>query len=195
MHLTFDTNCIIDLEESRPAATPLKALISLHDQQKINVRVVAISASERKPNGTYASNFTEFQQKIATIGLGHAEILQPIGYWDIVFFDWCLWADDQMGELDRKIHDILFPQIDFNYGDFCNKRGINPNNVKLSPKWLNAKCDVLAMWCHIYHVGDIFVTSDDNFHKQTKKPALISLGAKNILKPQDALIKLSQNQP
>ena len=98
-----------------------------------------------------------------------------------------------MVELERKIHDILFPQIDFDYSDFCNKKGIDPNNYELTHTWRNAKCDVLTMWCHIISGGDIFVTSDkDHFLKQTKKSALISLGAKDILEPQDALKKISQ---
>jgi hypothetical protein len=194
MYLTFDTNCIIDLEENRPAAPSVTALISLHNQQKIDVRVIAISASERKLNGTYASNFAEFQQKIAAVGLQDVEILRPLGYWDIAFYDWCVRADDQIIEFERKIHKILFPQIDFDYRDFCNNKGINPNSGHIDHQWLNAKCDVLSMWCHIHYDGDIFVTSDRNFHKQTKKPVLIALGAKDILTPQGALVKINQRQ-
>jgi hypothetical protein len=46
--------------------------------------------------------------------------------------------------------------------------------------------DVLSMWCHIYCNGDIFVTGDNHFHK-SKKPQLIKLGAKQILKPNEVL--------
>jgi hypothetical protein len=194
MNLTFDTNCIITLEENRPAAPDLKSLIALHNAQAINVRVVGISASERKADHTYASTFTEFQQKIAAVGLGHMEILQPIAYWDITFFDWSIWADDQMIELERNIHNVLFPRVDFNYLDFCNQRGVDPNNSKIDRKWRNRKCDVLAMWCHIYYNGDIFVTEDENF-TTTKMPDLIVLGARDILAPKNALIKLNQMQP
>lgn len=118
MKLTLDTNCIIDLEESRPAASSLQALLSLHDNQQIDLRVVAISASERKPDGTYATNFAEFRQKIALVGLGNVEILAPICYSGMAFVDWCLLADEQMVELERKIHEILFPNIDFATGVF-----------------------------------------------------------------------------
>ncbi|SRR5712692_1274046 len=194
MNLTFDTNCIITLEENRPAAPDLKTLISLHNSQAINVRVIGISASERKTDHTYASTFTEFQQKIAAVGLGHMEILQPIAYWAITFFDWSIWADDRMIDLERAIHNVLFPQDDFNYLDLCNKRGIDPNSSKIDRKWRNRKCDVLAMWCHIYYNGDIFVTEDENF-TTTKMPDLIALGAGDILEPKDALIKINHAQP
>lgn len=108
MKLTLDTNCIIDLEENRPAASSLQTLISLHDNRQIDLRVVAISASERKPDGTYATNFTEFRQKIGLVGLGHVEILAPICYLGMAFVDWCLLADEQMVELERNIHEVLF---------------------------------------------------------------------------------------
>ena len=52
MNVTLDTNCIIALEENRPTAPFLRHLISLHDAKTISLRVVAISASERKPDGT-----------------------------------------------------------------------------------------------------------------------------------------------
>ncbi len=50
-------------------------------------------------------------------------------------------------------------------------------------EWRRDKCDVLSLWCHIWYQGDVFVTADKNFHKATKKPALIKLGAKSILRP------------
>lgn len=44
---TLDTNCIIDLEESRPDAPHLKKMIVDHNKGKIDLAVVAISASEK----------------------------------------------------------------------------------------------------------------------------------------------------
>ena len=41
-------------------------------------------------------------------------------------------------------------------------------------RWLNAKCDVQALWCHIREGDGVFVTSDRNFHKVTKKSRLAS---------------------
>jgi len=192
MNVTLDTNCIIDLEEGRDAAPYIKVLIDMHENRRINLRVVAISASERKPGGKYASNFAEFKDKIATVGLANAEILKPIGYWGITFWDWCVWAGDDIVDLERKIHEILLPNIDFIYGDFCRKHGLDPASVETDKRWRNATCDVLALWSHIYHGGGIFVTTDRNFHKKTKKYALIDLGAGNILRPKDTVARLSK---
>jgi hypothetical protein len=190
MKLTLDTNCIIDLEQNSPMALSLQGLIFLHNNQKINLRVAAISASERKPDRTYASTFAEFQQKIAAVGLGNVEILAPIAYSGITFAEWCLSADEEMVELERKIQEILFPAIDFDYE--THDADTNDDNIDVRRR--NAKCDVLAIWCHITYDGDIFITSDRNFFKKTKKPRLIALGAKDILTPQDAFAKLEATQ-
>jgi len=53
--------------------------------------------------------------------------------------------------------------------------------------WKNAKCDVLALWSHIWYGSGIFVTGDNNFLKKTKKPALITLGAGEIAKPEEVI--------
>jgi hypothetical protein len=46
---------------------------------------------------------------------------------------------------------------------------------------------VLTLWSHIRYNGDIFVTNDSNFHKQTKKPRLVELGCGKILTPSEAV--------
>ena len=191
MNLTFDTNCIVDLEQKNGNAFPaLEILRNLHNEGKVNIAVVAISASERVQGGTYASSFVDFKKKLAAAGLERVNILQPICYWDITFFDWCLYADEQMVELERKIHEILFPEISFNYADFCKRVKLDSNGDTTDPKWRNTKCDVLGMWSHINEGREIFVTSDRNFRKQTKKPRLIALGAGNISTPQDTVLLL-----
>ncbi|MDH5378361.1 MAG: hypothetical protein OEX00_08565 [Gammaproteobacteria bacterium] len=155
----------------------------MHSNQEINLRVVAISASERKPDGTYVSHLNEFKERIAAVGLADIEILATIFYWGIAFWDYSLWSGEALMELERKIQGILFPKIELEYVDFCKKHGPDPDNEKVWRKWVNAKCDVLALWSHIWYGGDIFVTRDQNFHKETKKLQLNALGAGKILKP------------
>lgn len=196
INVTLDTNCIIDLEEERPAAPCIRLLMDMHAHQTIKLAVVAISASERKPNGTYASSFDEFKAKIAAVGLARVEVLKPIAYWGITFWDWCLWGGEQTTHLERKIHRILFPEVEFTYEQFCRDRGLDPTSGERAPKWRNAKCDVLALWSHIWHGGGIFVTSDSDFHQKTKKPALLDLGAGDIdiMKPGDAVTALTKSR-
>ena len=181
MRITLDTNAVIDLEESGPAAVDLRELIRLHADGRITVCVSKIAASERDRNSNGHPDYNRFLKKLQAIGLGNAELLTPLGYFDVTFWDNCLSAGPDDEALANKIWDILFP----------GWRG-QPN---LPPdKGRNALCDVANMWCHIKHRGDVFVTRDQNFHKATKKPDLIALGARNILEPSQTLHLIRQAQ-
>lgn len=192
-NITIDTNCIIDLEEERQSVKYIRSLIKMHKEDRIKLMVVAISASERKQDRTYASSFGEFTKKLEKIGLGDVEILKPMCYLGICFFGKSLFSCEEMEQSEEKIHSVLFPKIEFKYEDFCLARGLEINRKFPNPKWLNAKCDVQCMWSHIHYQGDIFVTNDKNFHKKTKKAALISLGAGDILIPKEVVFYLENN--
>jgi len=182
MRLTLDTNCIIDVEENRPNTPYVKALAVLHQTGRIIVGVPAIGASERQREGGYAKSFSEFEMKLKSIDLDSLELLMPIGYLGITFIDFCLLADHK-DSLEYDIHKVLFPNIEFQWNDYSLIHG-GPTDIA-DKKWRNAKCDVLAMWCHIRNKGDIFVTSDKNFHK--KATQLKSLGSEIISFPKDAV--------
>ena len=184
--LTLDTNCLIDVEEGRPAALSIKSLWDAHDDGKIQVRLVGISASERQPGGIFAPTIEVFLSKVEALGVGHLDILKPVGIWDVTYWDWMLWGPEGAEELLQEIHAILFPNMPFDYADYCMSAGINPKDEPLDGKWRNARCDVVALWTHIYYGGDVFITSDQNFHRAMKKPRLIALGAGDIMKPDEA---------
>jgi hypothetical protein len=187
MKITLDMNCIVALEENRPEAPFLQQLISLHNAGSVNLRVTAISGAERRLDRVYSENFAEFKQKIAAIGLEDIEIFPTLAYVGLAFLDFCILAGEEEIASERRIHEILFPTIEFDYSQYCKHRGIEAAGDIVDPKWRNAKCDVLTLWGHINFGGDIFVTSDRNFHKQTKKARLISLGAGMILTPQETV--------
>lgn len=195
MKVTLDINCIIDLEEGRPAAPFIQDLISLHKAEKINLRVTAISGAERQPDGTYPDSFMTFKQKVAATGLDVLEIFPNLAYLGMAFVGLCYTVGEETAEFERQIHEILFPTIEFDYTEYCKRLGIDPAHDEVDPRWRNAKCDVLTMWGHIRFEGDIFVTSDENFHKQSRKPRLISLGAGKILKPHEAVSFLNSITP
>jgi hypothetical protein len=116
-----------------------------------------------------------------------------MAYWDISFWDQCLWPDEAMRKLEHEIHSILFPTVPFLWEDYCRSNSLDPLDPPPNPstgkwqKWRNCKCDVQAIWSHIHHKRDVFVTSDTNFHKADKKEALIALGAGRIEHPDGAL--------
>ncbi len=196
--VTLDTNCIIDLEEKRPNAQAISDIVHLNDQQMIEVRLVAASGYEKQRGETCYTNFDGFLEKIRPLGLSDLIILAPLFYVGVSALGYSMVADEPMVLFEQKIHDILFPSMPFDYNEFCTLMKVDPNhshfpNSTTDAKWINAKCDVQAMWCHIYYNGNVFVTNDTNFHKETKKARLLEIGAGAIVRPYEAVQLLKEH--
>jgi len=161
----------------------------MHPDQII-LCIPAIAASENQRGGRLHTNFAHFQQFLADIGCQRCELLCPMAYSDISFLDYAILSDDEMATLERRIHGILFPNIPFGYSEYCERFGLDSDAGAVDRKWRRAKCDVQAMWCHIYYNGDVFVTQDNNFHKATKRDRLVTLGAREILRPSNCVSRL-----
>ncbi len=169
-------------------------LIQMHKKGKIKLRLGAISASEKLPKGNKFANFEEFEERINRVGLSKLELLKPIGYWDITFHDWCVYSGEKLAKLEKEIQEIIHPNYEVNFNDHCKKYGYEQTDLKILAKWLNAKCDVLAMWCHIWYNGDIFVSSDGHFFGKKKDP-LLKLGSGDILRPDESVTLLTNKLP
>lgn len=182
---TLDTNCLIDVEERRAGAKAVRALADAHAAGMAEVAVVAIAASEKQKDGKQLQNFADFEARLSALQLGHLEILNPMLYGGITFWDHSLWVSEPMVVLEKAIHEILFPTIKY-----------LPEHVEARDddlrKWRNAKCDVQAYWAHVYGERDIFVTTDANYYKATKMPRLLAFGAHptKIVRPIDAALLL-----
>lgn len=187
-NVTLDNMCIIDLEQNREDASQIKRLIQMHHDKEISLRVVAASASELKQGGeTHPQHFDEFKQRITSTGLGAVKILPTLWYVGVSFVGYCLVGGGWLSKLEEEIQGILFAEDEMEYPDFCRKHRYDEKTKEEWNEWLRRKCDVLTLWSHIWYDGDIFVTRDDNFFKQTKKPKLIELGAGKILRPTDTV--------
>lgn len=178
--VTLDVNCLINLKNMTCQWKAVQQIIKLHKQGKVIVCVSAISASEyqigKKPK---YKDFTDF---LASIYCGDLFEIYPMIYSNVTYFDHCYFTDTDNVEFERKIHNILFPKIEFEYDEYCKVRGIKFSEEDIDKKWLNAKCDVQILWSHINVGNDIFITEDTNFLK-SKKTALIKLGSKKIITP------------
>ena len=195
--LTFDTNCLIDLELGAGGISHLRGLLAAHDANRITVAISAAAASERLPGGLFAPNFSAFQQRASRLSARPIILLRPLCYFDITYLDWSLLADEHLAAQEEAIHRVLFPTIEFKWRDHATKHGIQPETPAASSqkellRWRNKKCDTLAMWCHIHYGNAVFVTRDSNFLKASKKKALIALGARQILTPSEAAALLRQ---
>jgi hypothetical protein len=187
MLFTIDTNCIIDLERDSEFAPPLRELVAAHRRGDAEVAVPVVAASEVQRNGLYLENFGQFEERLAQAGLDELPLIHPIAYWGISFYGLGYLADDAMVQLERKIHAVLHPSVPFEY---LSRTNHTTGTEEPDPKWRNAKCDTQALWSHVYHKRDVFVTRDENFLKKTKLAALAALGAGQILIPRDAAVLL-----
>lgn len=192
LKVTLDLNCIISLEKNDARASDLRKLINLHDCGKIILSVPAASASERKPDNTYARHINEFTSRLAPLGLGDVEILHTIAYFGLCFVGYAYLGGGKLAELEKEIQEVLFPKLDLKFSDF-RKKHPELEEDKAWRRWANKKCDVLGMWSHIWHHGDIFVTSDErHFLRQTEKGKLENLGAGRVFLPDRALSHITE---
>jgi hypothetical protein len=160
--LLLDTNCLIDLDEERePRASDLRRIVEKFRRGHLELVAAAISASENAPPGTEKA-FELFIDRLGRIGLAGIRLLHPMGYWGVTFWNQALWVNDEMKELEARIHAILAPNLAMDDGS--NHR-----------KWVNTKCDVQMVWCHLWHQTDALITSDGDI--LSKADALVGLGA------------------
>ena len=89
-----------------------------------------------------------------------------------------------MIRLERSVHEVLHPSVEFEYPAFCQAGGIDPTASRTGGRWRNAKCDVLVAWTHIHHRGHILATQDADFLKKADK--LAQLGAGRVVSPAEA---------
>ena len=176
MKLTLDHNVVIDLANRSPNVDGLRQLMADGTHQ---AHVVEIGASEMRQRGIRPVRFDLFEQLLDEAGLYTASRLAPMMIWDLTFWDHGLWSDEQMAAEAKEIEDVLFgesPAIDI--------KGEPDDSPKVAA-WLNRVCDVQSMWCHLHYGNEVFVSSDRNFHKATKLPRLLSLGAGRIARPEE----------
>ena len=176
MKLTLDHNVVIDFVIGSSRAASLKKLLKDPSSQ---AHVVEIGASEMRKFGVKPDRYDLFEQLLSQAGLAELPRLAPMAIWDVTFWDHALWCDDTMSNQAKQIEDILF-------GDS------QPINIASEPEgspklvaWLNRICDIQSIWCHLHYKNEVFVTSDGNFHKATKLPRLLALGAGRIARPDE----------
>ena len=174
LNVTFDTNCIIALEENeQPTADALRRIVRSAPEQKLRVRVVAISASERPRRGATPPGFDDFERRIANAGLESlVEVLAAPAIWDVTFWDESEWTSEADDANEELIHRILFPNKLFDLSG------------ELEGQRLNRMIDTWALLTHLNHGGGAFVTADRNFH--TKKTSLEHRFDTSILTPAEA---------
>jgi hypothetical protein len=183
---TLDTNCLIDVDDDRPAKPFVLALLAAAKARTADVAMVASSASERQPGGGHLANIGEFQQRMEDLGFGHLVLLQPIGRWDLSFYDHCIYASPEQSAREELIFRTLFPNTEPSWVAYAQGKGLSEDDLtsRGAWDWRNRLCDVQAFWTHHEYKRDVFVTSDQNFSDRILK--VPDFGSARILTPQQA---------
>jgi hypothetical protein len=176
MKLTLDHNVIVDFANRSPNVEHLRELIADGSYQAF---VVEIGASEMRQRGIQPDRYDLFEQLLFEAGLASLPRLSPMVISDVTFWDHALWSDKAMASQADKIEEILFG------GSPPFVLAGAPEDSRWVAARLNRICDVQTMWCHLYYGNEVFVTSDRNFHKVTKLPRLLELGAGRVSKPEE----------
>jgi len=184
---TLDSSCIEAIDEGRAEVKFIRTLADAHIAGKAKVAVVALSAAEKRQAGFYFDDFDAFRYHLAAVDLARLDILKPMVCFDISFPDWCIEPDTGMAALQKQIHDILFPQSEFEWPDYADANGFDPDSLSPYGDWRRQKCAILEMGAHISSKRDVFVTADAEFHKPAKAAALLKLGAGRIERPAQAV--------
>ena len=171
MKITFDHNCVIHLENGGETADRIRSIV---DNPAHRSFVVNVGASEMQRFGVRPDNYGAFEELLTRVGIAHLPRLDPIGIWNVTFWDHSVFAGDEDAKLLQSIQTILFPPDELADDAHMDQR-----------KALNRLCDALTMWCHISFRNDMFLTTDGNFVKATKRSRLVELGAGVIRHPRD----------
>jgi hypothetical protein len=127
MRITLDTNCLVDLELKEGAYIDLQKIISAYNLGNIEVSVPGIGASERLKGGSFASSFTVFQERLRRLSHKELNILKPLLYLGISYLNWSILAGENTVDLERNIHNVLFPKHEFIWSDQARLLGLDPN--------------------------------------------------------------------
>jgi len=126
-----------------------------------------------RERGVAPDLYEKFEELLSEAEIQDLTRLDPMGMYDVTFWDRCVYADDNMTKLSDEIEMVLFG----------SRLSVMPTDGLNSPagrKWLNRLCDAHSLWCHIYYGNEVFLTSDRNFMKESKLHRLLSLGAGQI---------------
>jgi len=157
------------------------------------LHVSEIAASENQRGGRPLETFAIFEAWLERLDCSDLFRIHPLMYWDIAFHGHALWGGDpNSATLEVAIHNVIHPEITFDYTEHSRRRGIPPTQRPAERRWLNAKCDVQAVWSHIHAGNDVFVTEDRGLLRPARRSALLALGAGDITTPEQASSALTE---
>ncbi len=168
--------CLIDLENRTGQAEAIRELITLHRARKIQVFVSAVPQPQNVTGKVVPENSEEFEARLKELGID--DLPSVADRTELSSWGAAVYSAENDGLRDR-INSVVQSTVD---------------TLTLTRKERNVICNVDGLAAHIRSGHDIFVTSDQHFRKATRRQALVALGAKGILTPEEALAKVLKHE-
>ena len=169
----------------------MRTIVDLWRANKIDLAVVAASASEKQRGGSYFENYAAFAARLERVGLQDCQHLLPIGRWDISFCGHCLWPEPESKQRETQVWEVLFPNEPIEWVDFANTKDADPADTgsRSYHNWRNKQLDVQMFWAHDHNSRVFFLTADRNFEKRLADSPLFPDAV--ILTPREAVSRLA----
>ena len=176
MKITIDRNLIIAVQKHEQEMSAMIEIFNAHNAGLLSVGISASNRVENQLDGENIQPLESFLEECNAAGLRNPEVIDYPLDWEMGLWEHGI-VSHEAYDLELKIHAILHPRVP----TFLSES--HPENIRRKVK--NRKCDVFAMWGHIWFGRDAFLTKDDRFIK--RKSHLEKLGARGIPRPRDFL--------
>lgn len=196
MKLTFDWNCVIEVEEGRAQAGHVTDLVNHHRQGKFEVALLAASASENSRSKRFPGNADLFKNRVSALGWNDLPLVPMPSVLGLSYWDFSYIVGD--GEKFKRDMDALWcviaPKVPRSPSEHL-PAGVSLTDAAIQSeelsKWRNAWCDVISAYSHIQDDRDVFVTNNIRDF-QDNSEALSRLGMRQIFTPAETLAGLAR---
>lgn len=172
--ITVDRNLIIAVQNNEPEKSVMMQIFKAHNAGRLSVGISASNRVENQLDGVEIQGLDSFLNDCKTVGLQNPEVLDYPLDWEMGLWEHGTISTDAYA-LELTIHEILHPTAPTFLSDS------QPDYVRRRVR--NRKCDVFAMWSHIWFERDVFLTKDKRFIK--RRVRLEKIGAKGIFLPHE----------
>jgi hypothetical protein len=188
---TLEWNAVITWEtEGRIGRESLGQLVSMHGTH-IDVGIVTTAASENTAVRGFPETAAAFDDRLKAIGWDSLSKVLTVAVWDLTYFDYCFWANDDAEDLLKTLWSIITPvNLPYSHSEFAAQFNISRDIKITAPpyyKWRNKWCDVHSLYAHIIAGRDIFVSGDVKNFRGEKAQRLRELGVSQICSYDEAL--------
>jgi hypothetical protein len=191
VQVTFDWNCIIEVEECRPQKSSVEQLVEYHRAGRLEVGLLAASASENTKSKRFPGNAELFKGRVSALGWNELPIVLMPAVYGLSYWNFCFWvgnAENFERDID-ELWQVIAPKVARNAKDHLGPTQKLTDDLIQSQqlsKWRNTWCDVISAYSHIHSKRDVFVTlNTKDFQKHSAK--LSELGMTKIATPEDCL--------